>query len=163
MIHTIRLVAVCQLPNVREEHPQANIRHNLPGFIRLLDTWKKKAKANSSYSFEFEIKSQRFDLPKPFRCPNQSEVRMRVSAELERTDDPDDVIALTNPGLLPPWESCTRLCALWNSNVFTSNSITRHLSSSCSPGRSNTSFDNEVVMMNHVYKERFPKVCGLQQ
>lgn len=21
------------------------------------------------------------------------------------------------------------------------------------------SFDNEVVMMNHVYKERFPKVC----
>ena len=27
-----------------------------------------------------------------------------------------------------------------------------------SPGRSNVSFDNEIVMMNHVYKERFPKV-----
>ena len=27
-----------------------------------------------------------------------------------------------------------------------------------SPGRSPISFDHEVVMMNHVYKERFPKV-----
>ncbi|XP_048469913.1 microtubule-associated serine/threonine-protein kinase 3-like [Rhincodon typus] len=26
-----------------------------------------------------------------------------------------------------------------------------------SPGRSSVSFDNEIVMMNHVYKERFPK------
>jgi hypothetical protein len=29
---------------------------------------------------------------------------------------------------------------------------------SCSPGRSPSSYDNEIVMMNHVYKERFPKV-----
>lgn len=28
----------------------------------------------------------------------------------------------------------------------------------CSPGRSSVSFDNEIVMMNHVYRERFPKV-----
>lgn len=28
-----------------------------------------------------------------------------------------------------------------------------------SPGRSCGTFDNEIVMMNHVYKERFPKVC----
>lgn len=28
----------------------------------------------------------------------------------------------------------------------------------CSPGRSPSSYDNEIVMMNHVYKERFPKV-----
>lgn len=28
-----------------------------------------------------------------------------------------------------------------------------------SPGRSPISFDHEIVMMNHVYKERFPKVC----
>lgn len=27
-----------------------------------------------------------------------------------------------------------------------------------SPGRSSVSFDNEIVMMNHVYRERFPKV-----
>lgn len=27
-----------------------------------------------------------------------------------------------------------------------------------SPGRSPISFDHEIVMMNHVYKERFPKV-----
>lgn len=27
-----------------------------------------------------------------------------------------------------------------------------------SPGRTCGSFDNEIVMMNHVYKERFPKV-----
>lgn len=27
-----------------------------------------------------------------------------------------------------------------------------------SPGRSSSSCDNEIVMMNHVYKERFPKV-----
>lgn len=27
-----------------------------------------------------------------------------------------------------------------------------------SPGRSPSSYDNEIVMMNHVYKERFPKV-----
>lgn len=34
--------------------------------------------------------------------------------------------------------------------------------SPCSPGRSPSSYDNEIVMMNHVYKERFPKVrrCG---
>lgn len=31
-------------------------------------------------------------------------------------------------------------------------------SSLCSPGRTSGTFDNEVVMMNHVYKERFPKV-----
>ncbi|TNN34427.1 Microtubule-associated serine/threonine-protein kinase 3 [Liparis tanakae] len=29
--------------------------------------------------------------------------------------------------------------------------------SRCSPGRSSVSFDNEIVMMNHVYRERFPK------
>lgn len=28
----------------------------------------------------------------------------------------------------------------------------------CSPGRSPSCYDNEIVMMNHVYKERFPKV-----
>lgn len=28
----------------------------------------------------------------------------------------------------------------------------------CSPGRSPVSFDHEIMMMNHVYKERFPKV-----
>lgn len=27
-----------------------------------------------------------------------------------------------------------------------------------SPGRSPVSFDGEIIMMNHVYKERFPKV-----
>lgn len=30
-----------------------------------------------------------------------------------------------------------------------------------SPGRSPVSFDHEIVMMNHVYKERFPKVGPL--
>lgn len=30
--------------------------------------------------------------------------------------------------------------------------------SSSSPGRTCGTFDNEIVMMNHVYKERFPKV-----
>lgn len=30
----------------------------------------------------------------------------------------------------------------------------------CSPGRSPVSFDHEIMMMNHVYKERFPKVQG---
>jgi len=29
---------------------------------------------------------------------------------------------------------------------------------SSSPGRSPVSFDSEIIMMNHVYKERFPKV-----
>ncbi|GCC18450.1 hypothetical protein chiPu_0021674, partial [Chiloscyllium punctatum] len=33
----------------------------------------------------------------------------------------------------------------------------RPRSRSLSPGRSSVSFDNEIVMMNHVYKERFPK------
>ncbi|KAJ8383327.1 hypothetical protein AAFF_G00221870 [Aldrovandia affinis] len=33
----------------------------------------------------------------------------------------------------------------------------RPRSRSLSPGRTSGSFDNEVVMMNHVYKERFPK------
>lgn len=28
-----------------------------------------------------------------------------------------------------------------------------------SPGRTSGTFDNEIVMMNHVYRERFPKVC----
>ncbi|KTF94089.1 hypothetical protein cypCar_00009672 [Cyprinus carpio] len=30
----------------------------------------------------------------------------------------------------------------------------------CSPGRTCGSFDNEIVMMNHVYKERFPKATA---
>ncbi|XP_011850335.1 PREDICTED: microtubule-associated serine/threonine-protein kinase 1 [Mandrillus leucophaeus] len=34
----------------------------------------------------------------------------------------------------------------------------RPRSRSLSPGRSPSSYDNEIVMMNHVYKERFPKV-----
>uniref|UniRef100_H3AA87 non-specific serine/threonine protein kinase n=1 Tax=Latimeria chalumnae TaxID=7897 RepID=H3AA87_LATCH len=33
----------------------------------------------------------------------------------------------------------------------------RPRSRSLSPGRTTSSFDNEIVMMNHVYKERFPK------
>lgn len=36
-----------------------------------------------------------------------------------------------------------------------------HQTDSClprSPGRSSSCYDNEIVMMNHVYKERFPKV-----
>uniref|UniRef100_A0A8B9F9C8 non-specific serine/threonine protein kinase n=1 Tax=Amazona collaria TaxID=241587 RepID=A0A8B9F9C8_9PSIT len=35
--------------------------------------------------------------------------------------------------------------------------MTQLISSLCSPGRTSGMFDNEVVMMNHVYKERFPK------
>lgn len=31
-----------------------------------------------------------------------------------------------------------------------------------SPGRSPSCYDNEIVMMNHVYKERFPKVSKTQ-
>lgn len=31
-----------------------------------------------------------------------------------------------------------------------------------SPGRSPSCYDNEIVMMNHVYKERFPKVSLMQ-
>lgn len=33
-----------------------------------------------------------------------------------------------------------------------------HVTCRFSPGRSPISFDHEIVMMNHVYKERFPKV-----
>ncbi|TWW72720.1 Microtubule-associated serine/threonine-protein kinase 3 [Takifugu flavidus] len=36
----------------------------------------------------------------------------------------------------------------------------RHRSRSLSPGRSCGTFDNEIVMMNHVYKERFPKATA---
>ncbi|KFQ56483.1 Microtubule-associated serine/threonine-protein kinase 3, partial [Nestor notabilis] len=36
----------------------------------------------------------------------------------------------------------------------------RPRSRSLSPGRTSGMFDNEVVMMNHVYKERFPKVTA---
>ncbi|XP_067883772.1 microtubule-associated serine/threonine-protein kinase 3-like, partial [Heterodontus francisci] len=36
----------------------------------------------------------------------------------------------------------------------------RPRSRSLSPGRSSVSFDNEIVMMNHVYKERFPKATA---
>ncbi|XP_041646922.1 microtubule-associated serine/threonine-protein kinase 3 isoform X2 [Cheilinus undulatus] len=38
--------------------------------------------------------------------------------------------------------------------------VIRPRSRSLSPGRSNVSFDNEIVMMNHVYKERFPKATA---
>ncbi|KAM9329940.1 microtubule-associated serine/threonine-protein kinase 3 [Gastrophryne carolinensis] len=36
----------------------------------------------------------------------------------------------------------------------------RPRSRSLSPGRSSGNFDNEIVMMNHVYKERFPKATA---
>ncbi|XP_045409627.1 microtubule-associated serine/threonine-protein kinase 3 isoform X3 [Lemur catta] len=36
----------------------------------------------------------------------------------------------------------------------------RPRSRSLSPGRTSGTFDNEIVMMNHVYRERFPKVLG---
>uniref|UniRef100_A0A8U8BW48 non-specific serine/threonine protein kinase n=1 Tax=Geospiza parvula TaxID=87175 RepID=A0A8U8BW48_GEOPR len=38
--------------------------------------------------------------------------------------------------------------------------VTLPFSSPCSPGRTSGTFDNEVVMMNHVYKERFPKATA---
>ncbi|XP_075944280.1 microtubule-associated serine/threonine-protein kinase 3-like isoform X2 [Anarhichas minor] len=38
--------------------------------------------------------------------------------------------------------------------------VMRPRSRSLSPGRSNFSFDNEIVMMNHVYRERFPKATA---
>ncbi|KAG7454174.1 microtubule-associated serine serine/threonine-protein kinase 3, partial [Solea senegalensis] len=38
--------------------------------------------------------------------------------------------------------------------------VIRPRSRSLSPGRSTISFDNEIVMMNHVYKERFPKATA---
>ncbi|XP_053714702.1 microtubule-associated serine/threonine-protein kinase 3 isoform X3 [Synchiropus splendidus] len=38
--------------------------------------------------------------------------------------------------------------------------VIRPRSRSLSPGRSNVSFDNEIVMMNHVYRERFPKATA---
>ncbi|KAM6938735.1 microtubule-associated serine/threonine-protein kinase 3 isoform 6-T6 [Lycodopsis pacificus] len=38
--------------------------------------------------------------------------------------------------------------------------VMRPRSRSLSPGRSNVSFDNEIVMMNHVYRERFPKATA---
>lgn len=38
--------------------------------------------------------------------------------------------------------------------------VTQLVFSLCSPGRTSGTFDNEVVMMNHVYKERFPKVTA---
>ncbi|XP_069834058.1 microtubule-associated serine/threonine-protein kinase 3 isoform X4 [Dendropsophus ebraccatus] len=36
----------------------------------------------------------------------------------------------------------------------------RARSRSLSPGRASTNFDNEIIMMNHVYKERFPKATA---
>uniref|UniRef100_A0A674DYN9 non-specific serine/threonine protein kinase n=1 Tax=Salmo trutta TaxID=8032 RepID=A0A674DYN9_SALTR len=39
-------------------------------------------------------------------------------------------------------------------------SLVRLRSRSLSPGRTCGSFDNEIVMMNHVYKERFPKATA---
>ncbi|KAG5276502.1 hypothetical protein AALO_G00132790 [Alosa alosa] len=36
----------------------------------------------------------------------------------------------------------------------------RPRSRSLSPGRASGSFDNEIIMMNHVYKERFPKATA---
>ncbi|MEQ2207358.1 hypothetical protein XENOCAPTIV_011063 [Xenoophorus captivus] len=40
----------------------------------------------------------------------------------------------------------------------------RSLSMICfSPGRSPSCYDHEIIMMNHVYKERFPKVRGHQE
>ncbi|KAM3619347.1 uncharacterized protein V6R79_006763 [Siganus canaliculatus] len=38
--------------------------------------------------------------------------------------------------------------------------VIRPRSRSLSPGRSSVSYDNEIVMMNHVYKERFPKATA---
>ncbi|KAM9797179.1 microtubule-associated serine/threonine-protein kinase 3-like isoform X1 [Syngnathus typhle] len=38
--------------------------------------------------------------------------------------------------------------------------VMRPRSRSLSPGRSSVSFDNEIVMMNHVYRERFPKATA---
>ncbi|XP_069042286.1 microtubule-associated serine/threonine-protein kinase 3 isoform X2 [Lepisosteus oculatus] len=38
--------------------------------------------------------------------------------------------------------------------------LARPRSRSLSPGRTSGSFDNEIIMMNHVYKERFPKATA---
>ncbi len=54
----------------------------------------------------------------------------------------------------------------WSSFDFLSQCCILHSCCLClslfSPGRSPSCYDNEIVMMNHVYKERFPKVSLIQ-
>ena len=55
----------------------------------------------------------------------------------------------------PFFPSCLFLFPLFSSSLFLFSPL-------CSPGRTSGSFDNEIIMMNHVYKERFPKVSHPQ-
>lgn len=55
---------------------------------------------------------------------------------------------LPEPGSAPfPWAGSQVPCHKLTISTF-----------SFSPGRTTGTFDNEIVMMNHVYRERFPKV-----
>lgn len=62
---------------------------------------------------------------------------------------------------LRPWENRVKRVGLGGRGLGSQRKDTvleRRDFFSCSPGRSPSSYDNEIVMMNHVYKERFPKV-----
>lgn len=52
------------------------------------------------------------------------------------------------------WGFCQQ--GAWLSSIHQSSRV--RVTCRYSPGRSPISFDHEIVMMNHVYKERFPKV-----
>nr|XP_046167207.1 microtubule-associated serine/threonine-protein kinase 1-like [Oncorhynchus gorbuscha] len=65
----------------------------------------------------------------------------------------------------PPWMSCTSCpsTAFYQSITDDAGGRSPHVrprSRSLSPGRSPSCYDNEIVMMNHVYKERFPKATA---
>lgn len=58
-------------------------------------------------------------------------------------------LTLPEPGLAPfPWARSQVPC----------HRLTGPPLPPFSPGRTTGTFDNEIVMMNHVYRERFPKV-----
>lgn len=61
---------------------------------------------------------------------------------------PPLTLNLPKPGSAPfPWAGFQVPCHKLTISTF-----------SFSPGRTTGTFDNEIIMMNHVYRERFPKV-----
>lgn len=94
-----RLAWSCQL-GLKHQTSKRNIKaqHRI---LLLLRSYQLKGhlnlKANSHYGFwQAKINSQRFDLKKPQLCV------LVCVGWTESDDDPDDIINLTNPGLLAP-------------------------------------------------------------